>query len=316
MNTGNNQAGMPRDNSVAGNTGKAKRVNSRWLKGVAVLGFAAGLMVVAALTLNGCMAYGAQTSVGFEASYSSDEYPVLDQYGEWAEIWPYGQVWRPHVVADWQPFCYGDWIWSQDGWTWSSYEPFGWVVYHYGEWNFDADIGWYWISGNSWSPARVDWVTFGDYICWAPMPAPGVTWQEPWEDRENRIWNRVEVQNFTKENVGHYRIRSENLASTPERVQMRVAYKEPARKVIQERAQIQVERMNLPRENVMVGPHKLRRVRMPEMAQQRIERNRPMVEREVLRNEHLRPVPSMAAQPKIMGHSDSHKDRSSSRKKP
>lgn len=316
MNNRNSYSEIPQDSPKATDQAGAKGARSGWLFGAVAAGLTAGLILVGVLVLNGCMYYGAQASTGSEATYAADEYPVLDQYGEWAEIWPYGRVWRPHVVADWQPFCYGDWMWSQDGWTWSSYEPFGWVVYHYGEWNFDPDFGWYWIPGTDWSPARVDWVTYGDYVCWAPMAASGVTWQEPWEDRDDHVWSTVEAKDFLKENVGHSRVMGERPESTPEKAQMRVAYKAPERKMIQERIPDHVERVNLAHEKVVVGPRKLLRARMPEIVQQRVERNRAIVEREVLRNEPLKPVPAIAAQPRILSHSNSGKNSSSSKRKP
>ncbi len=96
----------------------------------------------------------------------------LESYGEWFEMPPYGFVWHPFVVRDWAPFSHGHWMWTNDGWAWVSYEPFGWLVYHYGFWDYRREIGWFWIPGDEWSPARVEWYTSDDYCAWAPLPPP------------------------------------------------------------------------------------------------------------------------------------------------
>lgn len=80
-----------------------------------------------------------------------DENQVLDTYGEWISVPTYGMVWRPFVSADWQPYTYGNWIRTENGWTWVSYEPFGWIVYHYGYWDYRPDTGWFWIESRDWS---------------------------------------------------------------------------------------------------------------------------------------------------------------------
>ena len=67
------------------------------------------------------------------------------------------------------------------GWTWISYEDFGWATYHYGRWANLADYGWVWFPGEDldWAPAWVSWRTGGDYIGWAPLPprGPGVVYE-------------------------------------------------------------------------------------------------------------------------------------------
>jgi len=59
---------------------------------------------------------------------------------------------------------------TEYGWTWVSYEPFGWATYHYGRWARDPRFGWLWIPGNTWGPAWVSWQHGGGYVGWAPLP--------------------------------------------------------------------------------------------------------------------------------------------------
>jgi hypothetical protein len=51
---------------------------------------------------------------------------------------------------------------------WASYEPWGWVPYHYGRWAFDPFYGWVWLPGTGYSPAWVYWMYSPEYVGWAP----------------------------------------------------------------------------------------------------------------------------------------------------
>jgi hypothetical protein len=103
-------------------------------------------------------------SVGF--FYSS-----LSPYGEWIEIDAGYYGWRPlRVQRGWRPYLHGRWTWTDYGWYWVSYEPFGWAVFHYGRWYFDDYYGWIWIPDHVWGPAWVEWRYNDDYIGWAPLP--------------------------------------------------------------------------------------------------------------------------------------------------
>jgi hypothetical protein len=70
----------------------------------------------------------------------------------------------------WAPYANGRWIWTSDGWYWDSYEPFGYIVYHYGRWYYDNYYGWVWIPDYQWAPAWVEWRYDNAYIGWAPLP--------------------------------------------------------------------------------------------------------------------------------------------------
>ncbi len=97
----------------------------------------------------------------------------LDEYGEWVHVKGVGRVWQPDAEEGWRPFMYGRWVYSDDGWLWDSDEPFGWIVCHYGNWYEDDDLGWVWVPGYEWSPARVEWYVTDNEIAWAPMFPPG-----------------------------------------------------------------------------------------------------------------------------------------------
>src|SRR4029077_11829783 len=104
--------------------------------------------------------------------------------GNWIEVADYGYGWQPDLAVsdpNWRPYADGYWAYTDDGWTWVSYEDFGWATYHYGRWANLADYGWVWFPGSDldWGPAWVSWRTGGDYIGWAPLPprGPGVVYE-------------------------------------------------------------------------------------------------------------------------------------------
>jgi Family of unknown function (DUF6600) len=93
--------------------------------------------------------------------------------GNWIEVGNYGYCWQPDVAVNdpnWRPYADGYWAYTDLGWTWVSYEDFGWVTYHYGRWVRLTDIGWVWVPGYEWGPAWVSWRFGGGYCGWAPLP--------------------------------------------------------------------------------------------------------------------------------------------------
>jgi hypothetical protein len=106
----------------------------------------------------------------------SNFYDELEGYGYWIDYGSYGWCWTPGDVGPtWRPYMDGYWAYTEFGWTWVSYEPYGWAVYHYGRWTFDPVFGWVWVPGSEWAPAWVAW-SYGDpWIGWAPLP-PTVVW--------------------------------------------------------------------------------------------------------------------------------------------
>ena len=93
--------------------------------------------------------------------------------GSWIEIGNYGYCWQPDVAvsdSSWRPYADGYWAYTDLGWTWVSYEDFGWATYHYGRWVRLSDMGWVWVPGYRWGPAWVSWRYGGNYVGWAPLP--------------------------------------------------------------------------------------------------------------------------------------------------
>jgi len=138
--------------------------------------FALLLLGVCAGTASAQLSVGAGVQVGPRGHASVDLgffYDSLASYGNWIERPSYGWVWTPRdVSATWRPYQAGHWVWSDEGWTWLTDEPYGWATYHYGRWYQDPEIGWAWVPGNDWAPAWVSWQEGNDYVGWAPLP-PG-----------------------------------------------------------------------------------------------------------------------------------------------
>jgi hypothetical protein len=103
-------------------------------------------------------------------------YDNIGSDGSWVEVADYGYCWQPTIAVSntkWRPYSDGYWAYTDVGWTWVSYEDFGWATYHYGRWTRLRDRGWFWVPGREWGPAWVSWRTGGDYVGWAPLPPRG-----------------------------------------------------------------------------------------------------------------------------------------------
>ena len=214
----------------------------------------------------------------YPQSYNIDD---LNSYGEWIYINPYGDTWRPYAVSDWAPFDNGHWSWINDNWTWVSYEPFGWIVYHYGYWYYDSFYGWVWIpSDTPWTPANVMWLTYNDYVCWAPLPPKGVSYREPWERAENHPWHIVRSKDFTQVNVHNYFI-----TNPPTRVrtgEVSMTRGEPGRRFIENSVGRNIPDLRAQQENVRLPKRQLQKMVLPDQERTRVNENSPRVRERVL----------------------------------
>ncbi len=224
----------------------------------------------------------------------TDDYEYLSYYGEWVQMPPYGMVWRPGVVAGWAPFYNGHWVWSNYGWAWVSYEPFGWLVYHYGNWNYDYGLGWYWCPGHRWSPARVQWYTFGEYTAWAPLPPPNVYWPDPWDRYPENVWIVVNVNDFTRDGIGRHRMmrpvpregipshgihkRAPDIRYVEEMTRMPV----PKEKISKQDVDVRRVMTKSARKYDHTPKTTLENMVLPQADKTTVEKNKPKVEREVM----------------------------------
>ena len=95
----------------------------------------------------------------------------LSPYGSWVVAGSYGNCWVPSRVASgWAPYVYGEWLWTDYGWTWASSDPWGDLPFHYGSWAWVDPYGWVWVPGTVWAPAWVTWAYTDSYVGWAPLP--------------------------------------------------------------------------------------------------------------------------------------------------
>jgi hypothetical protein len=130
------------------------------------------------------LAFGASAVQQARADVSIDLFYDNLSGGNWIDVEGYGYGWQPDLAVNdqnWRPYADGYWAYTDDGWTWVSYEDFGWATYHYGRWANLSDYGWVWFPGEDldWGPAWVSWRTGGDYVGWAPLPprGPGVVYE-------------------------------------------------------------------------------------------------------------------------------------------
>ncbi|MFN7962145.1 MAG: DUF6600 domain-containing protein [Thermoanaerobaculia bacterium] len=103
--------------------------------------------------------------------YDYDEnygHASLESYGSWVEV-GHRRAWRPRVGPNFRPYSDGHWYSTPDGLVWVANEPWGWVPYHYGSWDFVTGYGWVWYPGHSWAPAWVTWYWTPSYVGWCPQ---------------------------------------------------------------------------------------------------------------------------------------------------
>lgn len=104
-------------------------------------------------------------------------YSDLDGLGRWVVI-SGDRVFVPYGVAtDWSPYSRGYWYWTSYGWTWYSYDPWGYMTDHFGHWRHSRLYGWVWIPDPLWvwRPAVVSFYYGPSWIGWYPYD-PGWTW--------------------------------------------------------------------------------------------------------------------------------------------
>jgi uncharacterized protein DUF6600 len=132
----------------------------------ALLSFLLGTALVVGVPFVGNRGASYAQSVTLEVFHTS-----LGRHGRWMTVEGYGEVWHPErLPSGWQPYMVGRWGYTDYGWTWISFDPWGDITYHYGTWIFTDRIGWVWVPGYVWAPA---WVTFSysdEFIGWAPIP--------------------------------------------------------------------------------------------------------------------------------------------------
>lgn len=144
-------------------------------------------------------------------------YSTLSPHGEWISLDYDLVVWRPNSVHyDWKPYSVGRWAWTNEGWYWDSYEPFGWAVYHYGRWHYDDYYGWVWVPDYEWAPSWVEWRYNDNYLGWAPLPpyayfrtGIGISFSTNW-NQHHRHWSFVSYDNFCHNNVNIYIVNNSN----------------------------------------------------------------------------------------------------------
>lgn len=208
------------------------------------------LLVLLMLVLAGC------TISGGSSRTTEPPFSMLNAYGQWFELEPYGRVWQPTAAYDWRPFAIGGWLWTDRGWYWDSPEPFGWVVYHYGSWTFEGASGWVWVPGYDWSPARVRWYVSESVIGWAPL-IPRAGQSRP--PNPELVWLMVPSRYFTATDVARYRVRNvppdRSRAAGPESVAPDVRF-------VERQTSRPVVRLRTESETVRTGGQRISQVRV------------------------------------------------------
>jgi hypothetical protein len=160
-------------------------------------------IVFVGLMITGCAITNETTSVDKVDHHPDPTFKALNNYGTWVKIPDYGSVWKPYAAdGNWLPYSDGRWTWTDKGWFWDSNEPYGWIVYHYGHWQFTDYDGWFWIPDYNWMAERVVWYNSDNYIGWAPLPKLNIDQSLLYNDKYTRkIWVVVAEKNFAGQNI-------------------------------------------------------------------------------------------------------------------
>jgi len=188
-------------------------------------------LIIAAVIIVFGFSANADANTNYAKRVGGYFYTSLAPYGTWIEIGFGTPVWRPSMMKrNWSPYYQGQWIYTNYGWYWDSYEPFGHVVYHYGRWYYDDYYGWIWIPDNEWAPAWVDWRYDDDYIGWAPLSpyalfdiSIGIYYNYDYYVSYNH-WNYVQYNHFCDDNVYNYYVAPKYKYRVHNRTKMRTNY--------------------------------------------------------------------------------------------
>ncbi|MEO8584164.1 MAG: DUF6600 domain-containing protein [Flavitalea sp.] len=132
------------------------------------------ILLIALITFTGTLvSKPAAAQDGNENGYNdpnfSNFYNELTPYGRWVNMPRYGQVWI-YNEPGFRPYSTnGQWINTNQGWSWESDYEWGAIPFHYGRWELDPYYGWIWIPGYQYAPAWVMWSQADDYYGWAPL---------------------------------------------------------------------------------------------------------------------------------------------------
>ncbi len=253
------------------------------LKNIVSLALPSILVIFLLSCLQDCATYQNQNNYD-SSNQNNSGYDLTDlnNYGEWIQTRNYGNAWKPYVADGWTPFDNGYWTYANGNWTWISYEPFGWIVYHYGNWYDDPSYGWVWIpSSEAWSPARVTWVDYDNYVAWAPMPPARIKYGNPWETNQNRYWHVVKTKDFTNDNLHNVRVTNPTRNNSGSR-KSTVERSAPTVQVIRNSTGRAVPEVKLQRQPVNVPKRKVEKVILPPPEAKKVEENSVRVKKEVL----------------------------------
>jgi hypothetical protein len=211
------------------------------------------------------------------------EFYELAEYGDWIDVYPFGTVWQPYAPTDWRPYVNGHWAWTNWDWTWISYEPFGWAVYHYGNWQYDPAWGWIWIPGLEWEAVRVQWIYYGDYVCWAPRPLPGYYLPDPWVVHKTEVWVVVYNRDFMNYDLRRFCVQPSHYKYNYKQ-RMTVYRTAPRVDVIEKHTRKPIPRVHMDTRNYRAGTKTYKKVTLPDSEKRIVQKYQPQTKKRVSTN--------------------------------
>jgi hypothetical protein len=100
-----------------------------------------------------------------------DPHLALYGQGNWVVIDGDNYFVPYNYASGWEPYQNGYWSTASEGYTWVSYDPWGWVTEHYGSWRHHGVYGWVWLpfAQPTYQPCAVSFFYGnGGYVGWYP----------------------------------------------------------------------------------------------------------------------------------------------------
>jgi len=119
----------------------------------------------------------------------------LNDNGTWYNVPDQGNVWSPYEASnpDWDPYGTGNWMYEPAyGYVWVSGEPWGYMPYQCGAWNWYNSFGWGWAPGacSPWWGGSVWVINVGYAPHWYRRPIRPIAPPHPHPVRPRQLSDR------------------------------------------------------------------------------------------------------------------------------
>jgi hypothetical protein len=126
------------------------------------------------------------------------------------------------------------------------------------------------------------WITYDDYVGWAPLPPYGITYKNPWEESEHHHWRVVKLRDFTRDNIRNY-----GVLNPPARINELSTRRQndripPSKSLVERSIGRNLPEAKAEHETIKLPPRQIQKMNLPQEENKRVEKNSQRVRNEVL----------------------------------